>query len=133
MNRWNEVYIYKIFDKDRIGIWKTGRKPTEIQRDFLCKSVRTFDTFRFNIESFDSSFIPSRNLGPRFIEIWLCVSSKKKKKSTLETPFPLPFRVFSPSFRGSDNNSVRKLESHPFERSFTRPIFDNIISRIMIF
>lgn len=58
---------------------------------------------------------------------------KKKKKSTLETPFPLLPRVFSPSFRGSDNNSVRKLESHPFERSFTRPIFDNIISRIMIF
>lgn len=67
-----------------------------------------------------------RNLALRFIE-------KKKKKSTLETPFPLLPRVFSPSFRGSDNNSVRKLESHPFERSFTRPIFDNIISRIMIF
>lgn len=133
MNRWNEVYIYKIFDKDRIGIWKTGRKPTEIQRDFLCKSVRTFDTFRFNIESFDQASSPREISVHVSSKFGFAFHRKKKKKSTLETPSPLLPRVFSPSFRGSDNNSVRKLESHPFERSFTRPIFDNIISRIMIF
>lgn len=63
------VCVYKIFN--RIGIWKT-RNPTEIQRDFLCKSVRSFDTFRFNIESFDQWAS-----SPRETFHWL--SSKKKK------------------------------------------------------
>lgn len=74
-----------------IYIYIRSSTETELEyekRDFLCKSVGSFDTFRFNIESLDQA-----SLALRFIE--------NKKKSTLETR---P-RVFSPSFRGFGDNS----------------------------
>lgn len=115
MNRWNKVYIY-------IHIYIRSSTETELEyekRDFLCKSVGSFDTFRFNIESLDQA-----SLALRFIE--------NKKKSTLETR---P-RVFSPSFRGFGDNSRESWNPIPLRDPSLANIFlfrYNIVSRIMIF